>query len=60
MMGFRFLLGRKDPNLQICWRDVRKNPLKYLGQFVVVLILVAAIAVAYEIVQPHIAMKGQA
>ncbi|MGI9422721.1 MAG: hypothetical protein ACR2PA_05980 [Hyphomicrobiaceae bacterium] len=60
MMGFRFLLGRKDPNLQIRWTDVRKDPLKYLGQFVVVLILIAALAVAYEVIQPHVAMKGQA
>jgi hypothetical protein len=57
MMGLRFILaGRED--LRIDWKDVRKNPMKYVLRLLVVLLLIAAIAVAYEIIEPLVATRG--
>ena len=59
-MGLRFILGRDDPNLRIDWKNVRKNPMKYVFRLSVVLILIAAIAAAYEIIEQLVAMKSMA
>jgi hypothetical protein len=59
MMGLRFILAGRD-GLRIDWKDVRKNPMKYVLQLIAVLFLIAAIAVAYEIIEPLVAIDGQA